>query len=90
MADAPITHIAGLQVQVGHRMRQRCSWCGALLEDHDLENVAVPVGQEGPPALWAPGLPVRVDGSLSYALDIGEDPDLPDDACARLDDAVTA
>jgi hypothetical protein len=85
-----ITHIAGLQVQAGHRMRQRCGWCGTMLADYDLANVAVPEGQEGPPAMWGPGLLVRVDGSLSYTLDIGEDPDLPDDACARLDDAVTA
>ena len=89
MSEA-LTHIAGLQVQVGHRLRQRCGWCGAVLADYDLENTLVPVGQEGPPAMFPPSLLVRVDGGLSVTLDIGEDPDLPEDACARLDDAVTA
>lgn len=29
-------HIAGLDVLVGAQMRQRCAWCGEILEDRDL------------------------------------------------------
>lgn len=29
-------HIAGLDVLVGALMRQRCAWCGEILEDRDL------------------------------------------------------
>ena len=34
-------HIAGQPVQVGSVCRQRCSWCGAVLQEVDLKNVAV-------------------------------------------------
>ena len=40
-----VVHIAGNDVQVGSRLRQRCAWCGAVLVDYDLANIAVPVGQ---------------------------------------------
>lgn len=39
-----VTHIAGLDVQVGRYLRQRCAWCGAMLSDYDLARVAVPEG----------------------------------------------
>lgn len=28
-----ITHIAGLRIEIGSVVRQRCSWCGATLID---------------------------------------------------------
>jgi hypothetical protein len=37
------THIAGMAVQVGSHLRQRCSWCGEVLEDLDLSRVGVVV-----------------------------------------------
>lgn len=85
-----MTHVAGLPVTVGPRVRQRCAWCGAVLEDYDLTRMAVPIGQEGPPATWEVGALVTVDGPASYlAGDQGEEK-LPEDACARLDHEVTA
>ena len=90
MPNSAMTHVAGLQVQISTSLRQRCAWCGALLADYDLERTLVPVGQEGPPAMWPAGALVRADGNLMYTLDAELGDELPDDACARLDDAVTA
>lgn len=85
-----ILHIAGLDVQVSGRMRQRCAWCGALLLDYDLETIAVPEGQEGLPGIWPFGQLVMVDGNMSVLVefDAAAGP-LPDGACAKLDPEVT-
>jgi hypothetical protein len=57
-----VVHIAGLDVQIGTRLRQRCAWCGAVLEDVDLANVMVPEGQNPRPPTWTPGELVVIDG----------------------------
>lgn len=95
-ADAvtALTHIAGLVITVGGRyMRQRCSWCGAVLVDYDLSLIAVPIGQDPTPPHWELGALVRIDGGLSCIIPptAGEHgvEDLPDDSCARLDPEVT-
>jgi hypothetical protein len=79
---SPVTHIAGSQVQVGSCLRQRCSWCGAILADYDLTRIAVPEGQDPRPGMWATGKLVRVDGLLSVIVEHEDGADLPDDACA--------
>lgn len=84
-----VIHIAGPDVRVGELLRQRCAWCGALLIDYDLERIAVPVGQEATPATWPPGDLVAVDGHVSVVVPHEDGDDLPWDACARLDPAVT-
>jgi len=85
-----VIHIAGDRIQIGDRfLRQRCAWCGALLLDYDLAAVAVPVGQEGPPATWPLGGLVLVDGGMSASVDHTDGADLPEGACARLDPKVT-
>jgi len=87
----PVTHIAGADIIIGgRRLRQRCSWCGAILLDYDLANVAVQVvpGDEAmPPATWPVGRLVRVRGGMSESLP--ESDQLPDDACGNVDDEVT-
>lgn len=85
-----ITHVAGLPVNVGPQLRQRCAWCGAVLIDYNLEQIAVPIGQEGPPATWEVGAMVVVDGNASWVAEDQGDDKLPDDACARIDHEVTA
>lgn len=84
-----IIHIACVQVQVGSRLRQRCSWCGAVLCDYDLERIAVPEGQDPTPAMWQPGVLVAVDGNASYVVEHENGADLPPEACACLDHEVT-
>lgn len=90
-STAPVTHIAGADITIGgRRLRQRCSWCGAILLDYDLANVAVmvePGEQAEPPATWPVGRLVRVHGGMSTVLD--ETEELPEDACGKVDDEVT-
>jgi hypothetical protein len=85
-----ITHIAGAQVQVGSRLRQRCSWCGAVLCDYDLERIAVPEGQDPTPGMWETGRLVQVDGPMSVIVEHEDGAELPPEACAQLDHEVTA
>lgn len=89
-AMTSITHIAGTRLQVGNRVRQRCGWCGATLIDCDLERVAVPEGQDPAPGTWGAGELVRVDGCASFIVPFEDGAEVPEDACARLDDDVTA
>jgi len=84
-----IVHIAGVDVQVGALLRQRCSWCGAVLIDYDLDRIAVPVGQDPRPATWPVGELVARDGVASYIVEHVDGADLPAESCARLDPAVT-
>lgn len=84
-----ITHIAGLDVQVGPFLRQQCAWCGAVLGDYDLTCVAVMEGQNPRPATWEVGVLVAIDGGASWVVDHENGADLPTNACALLDPAVT-
>ena len=84
-----VIHIAGVYVQVGSRMRQRCGWCGALLLTYDLAALAVPVGQDPTPATWPVGSLVRVDGGLSFQVEHEDGQALPEGACGLLDPEVT-
>jgi len=40
VVTSQVVHIAGAVVQVGPLVRQRCSWCGAVLLDDDLRGMA--------------------------------------------------
>lgn len=84
-----VTHIAGLDVQVGPYLRQRCAWCGAMLDDYDLRCVAVMEGQNPRPAIWKVGVLVAIDGGASWVVEHEDGADLPANACAPLDPAVT-
>lgn len=85
-----VTHIAGLDVQIGQLLRQRCGWCGATLIDEDLSRVAVPVGQNPRPPIWEVGGLVTVDGSASYTVPHVAGDQLPAGSCTGLDPEVTA
>lgn len=88
-AKGTITHIAGLDVQAGRYLRQRCSWCGAVLSDYDLARVAVLEGLNPRPATWTVGALVAIDGIASWVVEHEDGAELPADACAQLDPAVT-
>lgn len=85
-----VTHVAGLDVQVGRFLRQRCAWCGAVLSDYDLARVAVPEGQDLRPAMWTVGALVAIDGAAAWVVEHEDGAELPAGACAQLDPAVTA
>lgn len=97
MSEPGMTHIAGQPVKLqGRYLRQRCSWCGAILIDVDLQNLGVhipgeAIGIEEPEAfvypVWNPGELVTLDGTASYTL--GNVSELPDNCCAVLSPEVT-
>lgn len=85
-----LIHIAGVHVQIGDcYLRQRCAWCGAVLIDYDLANIAVPEGQDPTPAVWPHGDLVQVDGMASWTVEHADGGPLPPDACALLDPELT-
>ena len=82
---SPVTHIAGAQVEVGSHLRQRCSWCGAMLADYDVARIAVPEGQDPRPGMWETGVLVRVEGPLSVIVKHEDGAELPGDSCAAAE-----
>jgi hypothetical protein len=89
------THIAGPQVTIGMRVRQRCAWCGAIISDIDLTMVSVPTADLDENGGWKPGRwdgLVRITERFPQAFEKVEDNGLtpPEDACGHIDDEVTA
>lgn len=80
-----VIHIAGVHVQIGERLCQRCAWCGTLLIDYDLSRIAVPVGQDPMPGIWPHGELVLVDGGMSASVEHKDGDPLPDGACGKID-----
>lgn len=90
--DWGVVHIAGLDVQVGPYLRQRCSWCGAVLIDVDLRNVNFQISEDDPNpkyATWEVGKLVCVDENVKYIVEHEDGAKLPPQACAMLDPSVT-
>lgn len=93
-----VTHLAGAAVEYQHEsgriLRQRCSWCGALLVDENLDRIAVPVGQEGPIPTWELGRFVDVvspDGRGGvWSLNDWTTGAVPQTACMRMPPEATA
>jgi hypothetical protein len=88
-APGGVVHIAGVRVQVGALLRQRCAWCGTVLIDYDLARIAVPLGEDPTPATWPTGDLVLVDGRMSTVAPHVDGEDLPPNACARIDPEFT-
>lgn len=89
--ELPVVHVAGLVLNFGGHLRQRCGWCGALLDDVELVSTAAAVLPGRPEdtrwPTWPEGGFVAVDGSARWT--VQSDP-LPLGLCVRLDPAVTA
>jgi hypothetical protein len=84
------SHIAGLDVEVGPYLRQRCAWCGTVLLDYDLRNVAVQSETANKSvATWPVGEIIERDGNMSSVLNHESGDQLPENSCTRLDPAVT-
>jgi hypothetical protein len=72
MSEPSQVHIAGPTLTVGTVRRQRCVWCGALLDEHDLAMIARPLepgeDPENPepwePGAWEVGGLVRTSGTF--------------------------
>ncbi len=86
-----LTHIVGPPVEIDGHLRQRCAWCGAVLDDVELAGVvSIETGEEPRPyPTWPEGAQLRVDGGLRAVVqesEIEQDTaaDLAPDSCARL------
>jgi hypothetical protein len=94
-----IIHVAGPPILVGTVERQRCTWCGALIDERDHARIAVQVDPSASPdvqqeeanraaALKWRGL-VAIDGNVRWAVDEPEDGKVPPTSCMAIPDAVT-
>lgn len=87
--NGEVVHIAGLVVQIGPSLRQRCAWCAHTLIDYDLRRVLMAVGTEDDgeasegPATWPVGGLVAVDGGYSSLVEHADGEELPLKACGR-------
>lgn len=90
---AGVIHVVGLDVKVGNHLRQRCAWCGAVIDDVDLSLVMVPIEDADKPfPSWQVGALIEVIDGFPIVRRIVEHADgdvLPDGCCAKLDPAVT-
>lgn len=90
--NGTITHIAAEAITFSGTgsariMRQRCSWCGALLLEVNVNPVVVC-------QVYEVHALVRADGSFLTSLDVellpSGDIDIPQDSCMWIDPFVTA
>jgi len=80
------THIVGVEIVVqGRWLRQVCSWCGKVLTDYDLANMASSDGKSinG----WQVGVLVDVSGINPVCMSVNdhEDGKLPDTFCGAME-----
>lgn len=92
-----IVHIAGVPIRAGNVIRQRCAWCGALIDEIDLERVAwQDDGENENPFIDAKGDPktrwqglVAVEGGDAligrWAVPDPDDEKIPEDSCMAFD-----
>jgi hypothetical protein len=77
-------HLVAQTITFGSVRRQRCLWCGALVDEVDLARIAST--SPGPIPHWEGW--VMVDGNARYAV-AADDGRAPDEACMRIDHEVT-
>ena len=60
-------HYVGTAIKLGSIGRQRCCWCGELLEEYDFENTMT-TGLDGVVTPWEVGALLEVRGGLRILL----------------------
>lgn len=88
-----IIHFPGQVMTFGSVARQRCMWCGALIEEKDLDRIAIeeasrPPERQGKPLevddlAWWRDL-VAVDGNWKSIVEHPADGKAPERSCMRL------
>jgi hypothetical protein len=83
-----VTHLAGEAILFDGRQRQRCAWCGYVIEDQDLAHVAVMLNEDGSTPEyphWPPGAFLRTTTNGGFTgTHIVSDEELayePDEVC---------
>lgn len=95
-------HLAGPDIAMNGLRRQRCVWCGLLLDEMDLSRIAVQVEpgcEPEPPATLKPGAFYRVLGVNPRAIALIDEDELergddgrpmpPSDSCLMIDPWAT-
>jgi hypothetical protein len=77
-----VIHFTGLPVYIGQRVRQRCAWCGIVLEDEDLSQLMHPDGSS-PWQPWKMGVLLLVEGNGRSIVAVCAS--LPSGTCADQD-----
>jgi len=92
-----IAHLAGPLIVFGGVARQRCVWCGALIEERDLNRMAVAIDESASPEVqqeevasvgrsewkgWV--LIVGTNPVMKTTVEEPEDGHAPDESCMRL------
>lgn len=99
-SDSALVHLAGPAIRAANVIRQRCAWCGALLDEKDLERVAWHddgsgenplIHEDGSPRDRWEGLVAVADGNprAMWAVEQPEDGKIPAESCMSLDPAAT-
>lgn len=92
-----VAHLAGPQITFGSVVRQRCSWCGALIEERDLANMAVKIDESASPevqqeevasvgrAAWAGWVEVMgTNPVMKTSVEEPEEGKAPENSCMQL------
>jgi len=91
--DREVVHISAQPVKIGGRIRQRCAWCGVVIDDTELAGLAVALapGETGPASYptWPVNVLIARNGNATYVVD-DDGTTTPENCCARLDPEVTA
>lgn len=77
-------HFVGIEIHVENLVRQRCSWCGEILEDVDLSLIMVPEGSDGWTS-WEVGALLAVEGNGRWIVKPEVEGQLPLGTCAEKD-----
>lgn len=90
--DGGLVHYVGPVVRIGPFRRQRCMWCGAIVDEVDLSRVAMPIPEgkteeqaradgDFEPPTWQVAAWVGVDGGVRWVeRSVEDDAALGDDA----------
>lgn len=92
---ARLVHLAGPMIQVRARCRQRCAWCGTLIQDIDLSNIEIAIEGGGLRPATADDLPVweglvAIEGAIKSEVEDSPEPEdnsanvIPADSCMAM------
>jgi hypothetical protein len=105
VSSGHLVHLAGPSIRVGPVVRQRCAWCGAVIDEWNLDRLAWPEGMDpgivdadgNPQARWEGLVAVESHGERAILGTVAkwkvEDPDdggIPPDSCMELPAEATA
>lgn len=90
--EGEVVHISAQPIKIGNRVRQRCAWCGAIIDDTDLAGLAVALTpgetEPQPYPMWPVNVLIARNGNATYVV-ADDGTTTPPNCCVRLDPEVT-